>query len=91
MPHQVEAGASVSYRSVFVNPAAAQAISHRGPISIDALTREIILEAATFGAHYRAGQYRVAPDRGAARQIAACVRRSLTNPFASRCADTPHL
>ena len=53
MPHQVEAGASVSYRSVFVNPAAAQAISHRGPISIDALTREIILEAATFGAHYR--------------------------------------
>ena len=53
MPHQVEAGASVSYRSVFVNPAAAQTISHRGPISIDALTREIILEAATFGAHYR--------------------------------------
>lgn len=53
LPHQVEAGASVSYRSVFVNPAAAQAIPHRGPISIDALTREIILEAATFGARYR--------------------------------------
>ena len=53
MPHQVEASTSVSYRSVFVNPVIAQAIPHRGPISIDALTREIILEAATFGAHYR--------------------------------------
>ena len=53
LPHQVEAGASVSYRSVFVNPAVASAIPVCGPISIDALTREIILEAATFGAFYR--------------------------------------
>jgi AraC-like DNA-binding protein len=54
VPHQVEAVASVSYRSVFVSPVVAQAIpAYRAPITIDALTREIILEATTFGAHYR--------------------------------------
>lgn len=54
MLHQVEAVASVSYRSVFVSPALAQTMpAYRAPITIDALTREIILEAATFGAHYR--------------------------------------
>lgn len=54
VPHQVEAAASVSYRSVFISPAVAQAIpAYSAPITIDALTRETILEAATFGAHYR--------------------------------------
>lgn len=54
--HQVTASAGVSYRSVFASPAATQAIpSHRAPLAIDPLTREIILEAATFGAFYRPG------------------------------------
>lgn len=51
-PHQVETAASISYRSVFVSPGIAQSIPYRGPIRIDALTRELILEAATFGSHY---------------------------------------
>ena len=54
VPHQVEASDGVAYRSVFVSPAAARAIPIYGtPITIDALMRELILEAATFGAHYR--------------------------------------
>lgn len=83
MPHQVEAGASVSYRSVFVNPAAAQAISHRGPISIDALTREIILEAATFGAHYR-------PDSTESRLIEVLHDRLLRVSAAALPIPLPH-
>ena len=52
--HQVTASAGVSYRSVFVSPVAARTIpAHGAPLTIDPLTREIILEAATFGATYR--------------------------------------
>lgn len=52
--HQVTASAGVSYRSVFASPAATQAIpAHGAPLTIDTLTREIILEAATFGETYR--------------------------------------
>lgn len=51
--HQVDALAGVSYRSIFVHPQWAQQIpAHHKPIMIDPLTREIILEAATFGKHY---------------------------------------
>lgn len=54
MPHQVDASASVSYRSIFVSPRLAQAIpAYHQPITIDALTREIILEATSFGPFYR--------------------------------------
>lgn len=53
VPHQVSAAAGVSYRSIFVHPRSAQQIpNHHKPIMIDSLTREIILEAATFGKHY---------------------------------------
>lgn len=55
-PHQVEAVAGVAYRSVYVSPEVARALPAYGtPITIDALTREIILEATTFGAHYHPG------------------------------------
>lgn len=54
VPHQVTASAGVSYRSVFVSPAAARSIPMLGaPLAIDALTREIILEAASFGDAYQ--------------------------------------
>lgn len=53
--HQVEAPAAVSYRSVFVNPSAAGTLPREGtPLEISALTRELILEAANFGACFRA-------------------------------------
>ena len=53
-PHQVTASAGVSYRSVFVSPVASHSIPVLGaPLTIDPLTREIIIEAATFGEHYR--------------------------------------
>lgn len=52
--HQVTASVSVSYRSVFVSPAAARSIPVLGtPLAIDALTRELILEAASFGDAYQ--------------------------------------
>ncbi|MHB8914542.1 MAG: helix-turn-helix domain-containing protein [Thiobacillus sp.] len=54
VPHQVDALASVSYRSIFVSPQMAQRYPPTKPIMIGPLTREIILEAATFGIHYRA-------------------------------------
>ena len=73
-PHQVEASASVSYRSVFISPATARAIPVYGaPITIDALSREIILEAATFGAHYR-------PDSAESRLLNVLQDRLLRVP-----------
>lgn len=54
--HQVEAPGALSYRSLFVNPSAAGTLPAQGtPFEISALTRELIVEAAGFGASYRAG------------------------------------
>ena len=51
--HQVSAVAGIAYRSLFVQPAAAPQLSQRAAIlQIPALTRELILEASTFGASY---------------------------------------
>lgn len=52
--HQVEAPAGLSYRSVFVDPCASGALpTYNAPVAINALMRELIIEAAGFGAHYR--------------------------------------
>lgn len=53
--HQVDASHGVSYRSIFISPSTAKRLpAHCGPITVDPLTRELMLEAATFGKHYRA-------------------------------------
>lgn len=54
MTHRIEARAGISYRFVFVSPSVAGTLPQRGgPVEIAPLTHELILEAATFGAHYR--------------------------------------
>lgn len=54
VPHQVLAGAGISYRSLFVNPSHARTLPRHGmAVEIPALTRELIFEAASFGAAYR--------------------------------------
>lgn len=69
MPHQVRAGAGISYRSLFVNPDQARALPQQGmTVEISALTRELIFEAAHFGAAYR-------PDSAEARLIAVLQDR----------------
>jgi AraC-like DNA-binding protein len=56
MAHQVEATSGISYRTVFVYPSAAGTLpQHGAPLEISALTRELILEASSFGARYRPG------------------------------------
>ncbi len=63
VPHQVMADAGISYRSVFVNPSATRGMPCYGmAVDIPPLTRELIFEAATFGAEY-------APDSAEARLI----------------------
>ena len=54
IPHRVTACAGISYRSLFVNPDQARGLPQCGmALDIPALTRELICEAATFGADYR--------------------------------------
>lgn len=56
MPHQVAATAGVSYRSLFVSPAFSEILPRCGTaLGIEPLTRELICEAATFGAEYQTG------------------------------------
>lgn len=63
MTHRIEATAGLSYRFVFVNPSIANTLpSQSGPVEIAPLTRELILEASSFGSHYR-------PDSAEARLI----------------------
>ena len=67
--HRVTACAGISYRSLFVNPGFACGLPQRGmALDIPALTRELIFEAATFGADYR-------PDSAEARLIAVLQDR----------------
>lgn len=69
MPHQVTATAGVSYRSLYVNPALSQGLPACGTVfEIEPLTRELICEAATFGAVYR-------PDSAEARLLAVLQDR----------------
>lgn len=68
-PHQVTAGASISYRSLFVNPGHTRNLPRCGmAVEISALTRELIFEAASFGAEYQ-------PDSAEARLIAVLQDR----------------
>ena len=54
MPHQVAATTGVSYRSLFVSPAFSEILPRCGTaLGIEPLTRELICEAATFGAEYQ--------------------------------------
>lgn len=56
IPHQVAATAGVSYRSLYVAPALSHALPRCGTaLAIEPLTRELICEAATFGAAYQLG------------------------------------
>lgn len=76
VPHRVMACAGVSYRSLFVNPDIACVLPRRGmALDIPALTRELICEAATFGADYR-------PDSAEARLIAVLQDRLAMLPAA---------
>lgn len=53
MAHQVTAVAGISYRSLFVNPSFTHHLPRCGTaLEIEPLTRELICEAATFGADY---------------------------------------
>jgi AraC-like DNA-binding protein len=64
MVHRIEARAGLSYRSVFVNPSVACTLPQwGGPVEVEPLTRELIIEAAAFGTHYR-------PDSAESRLIA---------------------
>ncbi|MBI3561847.1 MAG: helix-turn-helix transcriptional regulator [Gammaproteobacteria bacterium] len=54
--HQIDSPSGISYRFLFVAPAAAKSLPQHGtPLEITPLTRELILEASSFGAHYRPG------------------------------------
>jgi len=76
MPHRVTAGAGISYRSLFVNPGHARGLPQCGmALDIPALTRELIGEAATFGADYR-------PQSAEARLIAVLQDRLSSLPAA---------
>lgn len=56
MPHQVSATTGVSYRSLFVSPVLSKALPCCGTaLEIEPLTRELMCEAATFGAAYQPG------------------------------------
>lgn len=76
MTHRIEATAGLSYRFVFVNPSVAGTLPKRGgPVEIAPLMRELIIEAAAFGAHYR-------PDSAESRLMAVLHDRLRAMPAA---------
>lgn len=82
-PHRIEASANLSYRFLFVSPCAAGALPQQGvPLEINPCTRELILEASAFGAHYQ-------PDTAEARLISVLHDRLLTMPIAKLTVPLP--
>lgn len=83
MTHRIEATAGLSYRFVFANPSVTSTLPRQsGPVEIGSLTRELILEAANFGTHYR-------PDSTEARLIGVLHDRLRAMPRARLAVPLP--
>lgn len=83
-PHQVMASAGISYRSLYVNQGHVSTLPRRGmAVEIPVLTRELILEAASFGAHYL-------PNSAEARLIAVLQDRLNSMTAAPISLTMPH-